>query len=60
MLEVSGGEVTMQGSVQVRQQKYAAEDIVADVFGVSEIHNQLAVAGDPSGSDEPGERLSGP
>jgi osmotically-inducible protein OsmY len=48
-IDVSGGEVTLQGSVLVRQQKYAAEDLVADVAGVTEIHNELSV-----GVDEPG------
>jgi len=49
-VEVSGGEVTIQGTVQMRRQKYAAEDLIADVHGVTEIHNQLAVESDAPGS----------
>lgn len=43
-VKVMGGEVTLSGSVEERRQKYAAEDIVADVFGVIEVHNDLSVA----------------
>jgi osmotically-inducible protein OsmY len=43
-VKVVGGEVTLSGSVEERRQKYAAEDIVADVFGVIEVHNDLSVA----------------
>lgn len=53
-IDVSGGEVTLQGTVQVRQQKFAIEDVVADVSGVTEIHNRLSVA-----SEEVEERMSG-
>jgi hypothetical protein len=28
----------------VRQQKYAIEDLIADVSGVTEIHNHVSVA----------------
>lgn len=42
-VNVSAGEVTLQGSVEDRQQKYAIEDLVADVHGVVEIHNRIAV-----------------
>jgi osmotically-inducible protein OsmY len=40
---VSNGEVTLQGSVLAREQKYAAEDVVAGVSDVTEIHNRLRV-----------------
>jgi osmotically-inducible protein OsmY len=53
-VDVRGGEVTLQGAVQVRQQKYAIEDLVAEVSGVTEIHDELRV-----GSDEIDERMSG-
>lgn len=43
-IDVQDGEVTMTGSVEERRQKYAAEDVVADVFGVAEVHNSLTVA----------------
>lgn len=53
-VEVENAEVTLAGTVQVRQQKYAIEDIVADVSGVIEIHNRLIV-----GSEEMDRRTSG-
>jgi osmotically-inducible protein OsmY len=53
-VEVSSSEVTLQGTVQVRQQKFAIEDVVADVAGVTEIHNRLSVA-----DEETEERMSG-
>jgi osmotically-inducible protein OsmY len=53
-VNVSGGEVMLTGNVLVRQQKYAAEDLVAEVSGVTEIHNHLSV-----GSDEMEDRMSG-
>jgi osmotically-inducible protein OsmY len=43
-IDVQDGEVTLTGSVEERRQKYAAEDVVADVFGVAEVHNSLTVA----------------
>ncbi|HEU4603243.1 MAG TPA: BON domain-containing protein [Steroidobacteraceae bacterium] len=43
-VDVKEGEVTLTGSVEERRQKYAAEDRVADVFGVTEVHNNLSVA----------------
>ena len=42
-VDVSNGEVTLQGSVLARQQKHAAEDVVAGVSDVIEIHNRLRV-----------------
>jgi osmotically-inducible protein OsmY len=41
---VKACEITLTGSVEERRQKYAAEDLVADVFGVMEVHNNLSVA----------------
>ena len=43
-VDVKDGEVSLSGSVEERRQKYIAEDVVADVFGVSEVHNNLSVA----------------
>lgn len=42
-VEVHDCEVTLRGTVQAREQKYAIEDLVADVAGVAEIHNHIAV-----------------
>jgi osmotically-inducible protein OsmY len=42
-IDVANGEVTLQGSVLARSQKYAAEDLVADVTGVTAVHNDLRV-----------------
>ena len=42
-IELSNGEVTLRGTVETREQKYAVEDLVADIGGVTEIHNQLGV-----------------
>jgi osmotically-inducible protein OsmY len=53
-IDVRDCEVTVKGTVQVRQQKYAIEDLIADVSGVAEIHNHLNVA-----SQEIDERMSG-
>lgn len=43
-VRVSGGEVTLTGTVDSRQTKRLAEDIVDVVSGVREIHNQLRVS----------------
>lgn len=43
VVEVQNSEVTLRGTVENREQKYAAEDPVADVAGVTEIHNHLGV-----------------
>jgi osmotically-inducible protein OsmY len=53
-IEVLDSEVTLRGMVSVRQQKYAAEDLVADIAGVREIHNEVSV-----GSEEIEARMSG-
>jgi osmotically-inducible protein OsmY len=62
---VSGGVITLSGSVMDRQQKYRIEDIADDVFGVKDVQNQLRVqreAGGQSGSQsgmQSGSRLGG-
>jgi hypothetical protein len=43
-VEVASCEVTLRGAVEERQQKYAIEDRIADVAGVTEIHNYLSVS----------------
>jgi osmotically-inducible protein OsmY len=53
-IEVRDSVVTVQGMVHARQQKYAIEDLIGDVSGVTEIHNQVSVA-----SQEIEERMSG-
>lgn len=42
-VEVTQSEVTLRGTVETREQKYAVEDLVADISGVTEIHNHLGV-----------------
>ena len=43
LVEVDRSEVTLRGTVDTREQKYAVEDLIADVAGVTEIHNQLGI-----------------
>ncbi len=43
-VEVGNSEVTLRGTVTARGQKYAIEDLIADVAGVNQIHNHLSVA----------------
>lgn len=40
---VSGGVVTLSGTVQDRQQKYRIEDMADEVFGVKDVQNQIRV-----------------
>jgi osmotically-inducible protein OsmY len=42
-VSVSGGEVTLSGSVPERYMKWQAEQVIDNVSGVNEIHNQLRV-----------------
>jgi osmotically-inducible protein OsmY len=53
-VDVANGAVTLQGSVLARPQKHAAEDLAAEVSGVTEIHNELRI-----GSDDIEARTSG-
>ena len=41
---VANGEVTLAGSVQSREDKRHAEDVVESISGVREVHNNLRVA----------------
>jgi osmotically-inducible protein OsmY len=45
-VHVHDGEVTLNGEVLNRRMKQIAEDIVDDIGGVKEIHNNLRVARD--------------
>jgi hypothetical protein len=40
-VKVEGGEVTLTGFVESREEKRAIEDVAEDVFGVEEVHNHL-------------------
>jgi osmotically-inducible protein OsmY len=40
-VEVEGGEVTLTGSVEDRDARWLAEDLVESVPGVSLVHNRL-------------------
>jgi hypothetical protein len=42
---VEGGEVTLAGWVEHREDKRALEDLADDVFGVADVHNQLRLHG---------------
>lgn len=43
---VSGGEVTLSGSVDNREAKHRAERLVEDIPGVSHVQNNLRIGGD--------------
>jgi len=43
-VQVEGGEVTLQGTVEDRNTRWLVEDLVESVSGVSLVHNQLRVA----------------
>jgi osmotically-inducible protein OsmY len=45
-IRVDDGEVILEGRVSVRQQKFAIEDVIADIAGVADIHNRLTVGND--------------
>ena len=40
-VRVKGGEVTLTGTVDDRHAKRMAEDVAEQVFGVTEVHNQI-------------------
>ncbi len=42
-VSVASGEVTLSGSVETRRMKYAVEDLIADVPGVTAVHNSIQV-----------------
>jgi osmotically-inducible protein OsmY len=43
-VSVKSGEVTLQGTVNSRGEKWAAEDIAESVWGVKDVHNRLRIA----------------
>jgi hypothetical protein len=43
-VQVEGGEVTLQGTVEDRNMRWLVEDLVESVSGVSLVHNRLRVA----------------
>ena len=43
-VSVANGEITLAGTVDTRQMKYAVEDLIADVAGVTTVHNSIQVA----------------
>lgn len=52
-IRVARGEVTLSGFVPDRQTKRAAEEVIEDIPGVTEIHNQLRMrSADRSGGGE--------
>jgi hypothetical protein len=56
-VEVTDGQVTLSGSVDSRETKRAAEDLIEDVQGVADVQNSLRVAGRGQG-DHNGSRDS--
>ncbi len=43
-VSVANGEITLAGTVDTRQMKYAVEDLIADMGGVTTVHNSIQVA----------------
>jgi osmotically-inducible protein OsmY len=43
VVSTANGEVTLSGSVETRGMKYAVEDLVAELAGVSAVHNSIRV-----------------
>ena len=53
-VEVSGGEVTLTGTVPDRQTKFQAEELVERCGGVNEISNRLRIdRGEERGQQQP-------
>lgn len=50
-VKVSKGEVTLEGTINSRQNKHAAEDLAESVYGVKEVINQLRVKKDSASSE---------
>lgn len=51
---VTGGVVTLSGTVRDRQQKYRIEDIADEVYGVKDVHNQIRLAREAGASGNAG------
>jgi hypothetical protein len=58
-IEVHSGEVTLSGSVPDRRMKRAAEDLVEECSGVSQVHNALRIDADRPQSETRDERFAG-
>lgn len=43
-IDIKEGEVTLNGNVESREEKRFAEDVAEDVFGVTDVHNNIRVA----------------
>ena len=52
VVQVSGGEVTLSGSVSSREQKRRAEDVAERVSGVTDVTNQLRIAREANGHSQ--------
>jgi hypothetical protein len=59
LVDVNQGSVTLTGTVIERRMRYAAEDLVEGVLGVSNISNQLKVEAPPSNDTESRDRGPG-
>ncbi|HEX7182284.1 MAG TPA: BON domain-containing protein, partial [Thermoanaerobaculia bacterium] len=44
-VEVNNGEVTLTGTVNSRREKRLAEEVLENLSGVKDVHNQLRVSG---------------
>jgi hypothetical protein len=58
-VSVTGGEVTLTGTVADRRDRRRAEDLVEGILGVSYVQNNLRLAGAGFGADEPWRRPGG-
>lgn len=63
-VQVSGGDVTLAGSIDNRHSRRVAEDLAWDVPGVRDVHNRIRVEPHGEGgptltTEEPGMNLSG-
>ena len=56
-VNVSNGEVTLQGTVESRQMKHTIENLIDSVQGVQEVHNQLRIkrSGHETGAGQSGQ-----
>lgn len=51
-VQVDGGEVTLQGEVEERVEKFMAEEVADTVVGVREVHNRIRLRGRNRGRAE--------
>jgi hypothetical protein len=58
-IEVSGGNVTLEGTVPDRRMKHAIEDMAEATFGVNDVENRVRVARGEAGGHERGGDTSG-